>query len=494
MVSLHDGAGDGVLLLLLVLPWLYPYASGPSPSVPPWLFSLGCAVLLWQGRACLSADRVLQGWRWAAALSAAVGLLQYTGGAAHFGAWMAAAPEGVAFGNLRQRNQFATLTSIGLAAVLWSARSRPAAAAKPRPTELLWVALLAAGNAASSSRTGAVQLLLLAGLVSLWGGWRHAAMRRLYGASVLAYGLATLVLPFLIGAHIDEVGLWARLRDGDPTCGGRTVLWSNVLHLISLRPWTGWGWGELGYAHFITPYPGPRFCDILDNAHNLPLHLAVELGVPLALLLLGLGAYWLWRQQPWRETEPTRQAAWAILALIALHSLLEYPLWYGPFQLTVVLCLYLLLRPESVAAGLGPRRRGLERALALTLLLAIAYAAWDYHRVSQLFLPPAQRTAAYRDHPLVQARASWLFRDQVRFAEYTLTPLTRENAAQLYALGLALLHYSPEARVVEKLIDSALLLGRAEEARFYQARYQAAFPREYARWQTRQAQAVPPVR
>ena len=59
--------------------------------------------------------------------------------------------------------------------------------------------------------------------------------------------------------------------------------------LIAQKPWLGWGWGELDYAHFITLYPGARFCDILDNAHNLPLHLAVELGVPLAVVLCGGG-------------------------------------------------------------------------------------------------------------------------------------------------------------------------------------------------------------
>lgn len=35
----------------------------------------------------------------------------------------------------------------------------------------------------------------------------------------------------------------------------------------------------------MTLFPGERFCVLLDNAHNLPLHLAVELGVPVAALL-----------------------------------------------------------------------------------------------------------------------------------------------------------------------------------------------------------------
>ena len=45
-----------------------------------------------------------------------------------------------------------------------------------------------------------------------------------------------------------------------------------------------------------------------------------------------------------------------------------------------------------------------------------------------------------------------------------------------------LLHFSPEARVVEKLIESAELLGLSDEAAAYRLRYRAAFPAAYAQW------------
>ena len=83
---------------------------------------------------------------------------------------------------------------------------------------------------------------------------------------------------------------------------------------------------------------------------------------------------------------------------------------------------------------------------------------------------------------LEKIRGSWLFREQVRFAELTLTPLTADNAGQFNAMAHELLHYSPEAPVVEKLIESAILLGRDEEARLFLERYRAAYPAAYARW------------
>lgn len=480
------------VLLLLALPWLWPLTGGPSPGVPPWLGTAACAILLWLLRRSLTLPLLAAGWLAAALISSAMGLLQYFGETAPFSPWVHTAELGEAYANLRQRNQFATLTSMGLAAVLWWGCAQGAAARTVHKARLLAaVVLLAVGNAASSSRTGLLQLLLLAALLVLWGGWRQAWPRRMLLAALLSYGVAVVVLPLLVGHDPAAHGMLARFKDTEVGCNSRWVLWSNVVTLIKAHPWVGWGWGELDYAHFITLYEGPRFCEILDNAHNLPLHLAVELGVPAALLLCSAGLVLMLRLRPWRETEPARQLAWAVLAVILLHSMLEYPLWYGPFQMAVVLCGWLLLRSrQSVAtidaASKPVKTKGPELVVALGLLAGLTYTAWDYHRVSQIFYPQDYRAAAYRDNTLDKIRASWLFKEQVRFAEYTTTPLTRENAERTHAMGQQVLHFSPEAQVVEKLIASATLLGRDEEAKFYLVRFRAAYPKEHARWATQQ--------
>ena len=68
------------------------------------------------------------------------------------------------------------------------------------------------------------------------------------------------------------------------------------------------------------------------------------------------------------------------------------------------------------------------------------------------------------------------------FAELLTTPLILANAEWTFNTAKQLLHYSPESRVVEKLIESAVLLGKDEEALAYLARYKAAFPKEHALW------------
>ncbi len=488
--------------LLITLPWLNPFSPGPSAAVVPLLFACGCAAGLLLLRAGDSDPEARQRWvhamacAWlvAACLSALIGLLQYFGVSRGLGMWVNHTNLGEAFGNLRQRNQFASLMNIGLAALLWWLVQPPA---KPtdRPADRVQVALVLAlllgtGNAASASRTGLFQLLLVLALGLYWrrrvrlDGAPTLARRALPWvllAAVLSYAVASWALPWLAGLDPLSSGAWARLRSGDAVCSSRLTLWRNVLHLIAQKPWLGWGWGELDYAHFITLYPGARFCDILDNAHNLPLHLAVELGLPLTLLLCGGGLWLAWRARPWREQDPARQMAWAVVAVILLHSLLEYPLWYGPFQIAAGLCVWLLLparRPGN--RTLAPY---LQAASAGMLLTFCALAGWQYHLASQIYLPPEQRAAAYRDNTLAKTHRLWLFQDQVRFAELTLTDLTPANAEQMNLLAKAMLHFSPEARVVEIVINSARLLGHQAEADFYLARLQAAFPQAYADWQ-----------
>lgn len=61
------------------------------------------------------------------------------------------------------------------------------------------------------------------------------------------------------------------------------------------------GWGDLRYAQYITIFQGPRWCAVLGNAHNLPLHLALVFGIPFALFLCVLGVYFIFIEPPWRE-------------------------------------------------------------------------------------------------------------------------------------------------------------------------------------------------
>ncbi len=417
-------------------------------------------------------------------MNALVGWLQFAGMTDNLAGWITSST-GQVFGNLRQRNHFATLMNFGLVAVVVSLTRRVGSACGGlRPIAALGVVLFTSANALSASRIGAAGLVLACIACLLWahrGNW--SSMRWHVVLAAATYVAAASGSYFRGGAAVGMRGILVRLDEQPGECHSRLTLWHNVLDLIAQRPWTGWGWGELDYAHFATRFEGTRFCAILDNAHNLPLHLAVELGVPVALGLMGAMAFVVIRARPWRETDPARQLAWLVIALVMLHSMVEYPLWYGPFQLAVGLAAGMLLaRPAAAWATTPAWPAHAQRVIGALLVAASAYAAWDYWRVSQIYLPRESRAAAYREDTLNKISSSWLFADQVRFAQLTITPLTPANAAFMHELAERTLHFSPEPAVIEKYIDSARLLGRDADAAWAESRYAAAFPTEFTRW------------
>jgi O-antigen ligase len=436
------------------------------------LFSAACAItvlLCWAARPDATtmqwAQAIAIGWLVAAVLSAVIGMLQYFAiDTSMLHPWINHADPGQAYGNLRQRNQFASLMTLGLAALLFlqcdvsSKRNH----AWPALSGVVLV-LLALGNAASSSRTGALQWTALLALAWIWSGARTTMLRWAL-AAWFGYLLATLTLPTLLEWVTGIRGSNALERFQEHVgCSSRSVLWANVLDLIAAKPWLGWGWGELKFAHFIFPYTGERFCELLDNAHNLPLHLAVTLGLPLALLLCATLLLALWRARLWRAHDTRQHLAWSVLTAIGIHSLLEYPLWYGPFQLSTGLALYLLWRTskhrKESPAGRSAAVQAMGTALAGVALSALLYATWDYRRVSQLYITPTNRLEAYREDTFEKVHDSWLFHGEVQFAYVTTTVATPANAVALYAAGLQTLHFSPEPRVISAVLSSAQLLG-----------------------------------
>jgi hypothetical protein len=102
--------------------------------------------------------------------------------------------------------------------------------------------------------------------------------------------------------------------------------------------------------------------------------------------------------------------------------------------------------------------------VAVILFIGCLYAAWDFNRVGQIYRQAAYRDVAYRDNPLHHAKQSWLFKNQAYFAELTTQTVTADNAAEVFAQGMNLMHYSPEGRVVQRVIESAKLLGHDKQA------------------------------
>lgn len=406
-------------------------------------------------------------------LNAGVALVQVFAPAWADGSWIAASGlPGRAVGNLRQPNHLCSL-------LLWAMAAAVGLHALGRlPGLLLAAALppLVLAVELSASRTGAAGLLLF----FAWGlldrrlprGARLALL-----AAPLLYGLAWVAMTWWGSVSQQTIGAGARLATdgglGESSPNARGNIWRNALQLIAANPWSGTGFGEFNLAWSMTAFAN-RPTAFFDHTHNLPLQLMVELGLPLAglvMALLGLALWQGWRRGALVADEASALAGRAALVLVLLtgvHSLVEYPLWYAYFLLPAALAWGLLLgQPAAAAGGLAPSADGASvPGLVSGLLLAAAgaLAMLDYQRVVVIYAPRDDGgTLAGR---IAAGQFSPLFAHQADYAAATnaVPPASR-------ALGLA--------RATHALLDTRLMMawarglaanGHADQARWVAAR------------------------
>lgn len=299
---------------------------------------------------------------------------------------------GRAVGNLRQPNHFSTLLVWASASAVWlGARKRlPAALAVALMALFIW------GIVLTASRTGMVAMVFLA----LWGLLDKRLPR--------AMRLALLTAPVMYGlfwggmwmlAHADKSVTFAaesRLHDNSDISSSRFKIWANVWDLVKQQPWTGVGYGQFNLAWTLTSFP-TRPVAFFDHTHNLIFQWAVELGLPLAVLLVALtttaGLVLIWPQDSNKITPAGASAV--IVCTAMLHSMLEYPLWYSYFLLPTAFAWGAGLAARAThnqqdATTTEPTSRRPPQWLAtggaLTMLGAV-WCALDFQAAANIYAP-----------------------------------------------------------------------------------------------------------
>jgi hypothetical protein len=391
---------------------------------------------------------------------------------------------GRAVGNLRQPNHLASLlvwSAIALVPLVeWGRIPRWLGAVLL--TAIMWAVFL------SGSRTG---LYGGAAVLVAWGlaDTRLSRATRIALALTAVFPLWALCLPWL-SAHFPfiphAVGAATRLGDSDSS---HFAIWKNAVEMILQQPWRGVGWGEFNFAWTLTPFPH-RPTAFFDHTHDLPLQLIVELGIPLALVVLGFMVWALVQGlvRAWSTQGPAghgARAAWVMVAMIGIHSLDEYPLWYAYFLLPAAWAWGFTLgsgpapKPaaEATLSGVvGGRPVDPGKLIRLSsegsglrwfggAMVAVALlSTWDYFRVSTIFLedpglpPLADRISA--------GQSSWFFAHHADYADAT----TADPPSK--ALGAL-------ERSTHSLLDSRLMMawatalsesGQTERAEYLVAR------------------------
>ncbi len=368
---------------------------------------VACALLVAAGlSASQRSDRetlfVVFCWAWVAAglLNLAVAGIQVFAPALADGHWIAIPNiRGRAMGNLRQPNHLSSLLMWASVAVVGLLLLRRLA--------LAWAAVLLAGMVfgvvLTASRTGGLSV----GLLALWGLLDRRLPRQarwLLLSAPLIYAVSWWGMSQWATLTQAAFGGEQRLAEADIS-GSRFGIWANTWTLITQQPLAGVGFGNFNLAWTLTPFPG-RPIAFFDHSHNLPLQLAAELGLPLAALLMALLLWALvqgWRRALQHDDEgwgAAQRAALVMVLMIALHSMLEYPLWYAYFLLPAGWAFGFAMaadqghlqpaqRDAQAANARAPASWAMLGAAALVMLGSVAAVA-DYRRVTVIYYSKAQ--------------------------------------------------------------------------------------------------------
>jgi O-antigen ligase len=399
------------------------------------------------------------GWVIAGGLNIIVALIQVFAPGLTDGNWIATSGyPGRAVGNLRQPNHLSSL-------LLWHCIAVLALFQMGRLRRTLAAVLGAAGVFAvvlTASRTGVVSVLLLA----LWGLLDRRLSRParwLLVAAPLVYLLSWLAMAQWAALSQHAFGGSERLAETDIS-SSRFAIWRDTLALIRAQPWTGVGWGEFNFAWTLTPSP-QRPVAFFDHTHSLPLQLMVELGLPLAALVLGLLLWALRRGARNAWTTPgqlgtAQRSAMVMVAMIGLHSLLEYPLWYSYFLLPAAWAWGFALHAEAAAPAEPARAASPWLAgAAIAVVAGAVLSVLDYVRVVQIFEPSAK--AAPLPQRIAEGQRSWFFAHHADYAAVTSgTPL----ADPAHAFDRAT-HYLLDTRLMMAWARQLAAQGRLDEAR-----------------------------
>ena len=469
--------GPGLLqaalgLLTAAATWAWLVGGLPASLALSTLGTLAAAALLAASgastRARLDAESLFAAfcWAWVVAgvLNVAVALIQVFTPELPDGNWIAISGiPGRAVGNLRQPNHLSSLllwSCIAVVALLDLRRLSQRAAALAMAVFVFAVVLTA-------SRTGLVSVLLLA----LWGLFDRRLSRParvLLLAAPVVYAIGWWAMAQWAAASAHDFGGTARLAESDIS-GSRFGIWKNALALIQAQPWTGVGFGEFNLAWTLTPFPG-RPTAFFDHTHNLPLQLAVELGLPLAALVMGLLLWALQRAalSAWRaegNASTAQRSAVMMVLMIGLHSLLEYPLWYAYFLLPTAWAFGFAVGGKTALADAHPKANRLLLSWAGWALLAgTVFSVWDYSRVAAIF--SAAPGAPPLEQRIATGQRSVFFAHHADYAAVTSSAVVVDGAQAFDRTT----HYLLDTRLMMAWAKSLAERGEADAARHIAAR------------------------
>ena len=388
------------------------------------------------------------------------------------------APSGVGrrmWGNLNQPNHVASYLAFALAACLFLAQ-------KCRRGRILLVGIgvaLLLGMALTISRITWLHIALVGGLAGLaWSADERGPVRWLK-ACVPVLGLALvyqacnwLVAYVNVLWHLDlPSSLGERMEQG---AGLRLFLWNHAWHIFLSHPWLGGGWGDYAWNQYVqTDVLG--HVEMSMNAHNIVLDLLAKAGIAglLAVALPCLGLLLAVRK---RRVTPELAFLYAVILVMAAHSMLEYPLHYLYFLLPFAFALGYV--DERILRFPSPSMAWVLTGVVVACGAMLTGRMWiDYQSVERLYYSPDGAAAELQRY---QRGGQLLLVPYGNLAIANNAGMTREMAPVMAAIEHQAVQFYPGPGTVQRWAIALAFQGKTDEAITQVRRLQNQYWTDYA--------------
>jgi O-antigen ligase len=387
------------------------------------------------------------------------------------------------YGNSAQPNHYANYLALGLISLglLYARFSMRIWQVAVLAAPILFVMVL------SGSRSSWLYLLFAVGLAYLWQR-RNQSNRPLFYYALtllLGFGLMHFVvqMPWLEGAT-GSVTTTERLFGDNASGSIRVHLWRESMLIFAQFPLMGAGFGQFAYQHLqlAAELRNTGVTGLYNNAHDLVMQIAAEGGAFGLVVLLGTSALWLWQA---RKTERDLYHWWgyAVLAVLAIHSMLEYPLWYLYFVGVAAVVLGLF---DTTSYRLELRRVGRMSVAVMLLLgvLSLAQVFQGYRHLEKALVLRGMTVADRNLIPRVQEELIAVLNTSLlsSYAEMFIAntmELSPDNLDKKLALNERALSFIPIAPVVYHQVWLLALADRQTEAKALLEQAIWCYPAEY---------------